>query len=437
MTYVPTVSSVSDPMPPPPAPTSVPFPSAAFLSTDLAMLTLPPLTTPTQPPIYTVPPPTVPPVAITQIPAPTAEPFSFQAPQTQMSFSYQTPPPLNIPPTKPGTLTHAAPAVLLTNIPPGNEHEKRMKRMEETIRALQAGTSHPDFGDSDWNLFPGMLLPPKIKIPDFKRYDGTKDPRHHLRHYHSKMLSYWDYEEFVIQTFQDSLTGPALDWFMTLKAGPSRKKDGETPKKQTAGTSRRLLASSILDIRLHSRFRWTTPLHYRLLRHMRIPCIMCNLIKRRKLISQPRQLLSSRNLRNSTLLFKFNKLDPRFRDLLSRLNVFQLLELNKTVLLNRVHAGNTPIYQPPSHIFRQLLVGNRIKTEAPDPHFDPSIQNQNLPSLLCAPEFNLVGARMRAPKQTRLGRVHLPGEARRTHVRRSRHLPFYDPGVEGRQVTRV
>ncbi|PKI61656.1 hypothetical protein CRG98_017951, partial [Punica granatum] len=95
--------------------------------------------------------------------------------------------------------------------------------MEETIRALQAGTSRPDFDDSDWNLFSGMLLPPKIKIPYFKR--------------------------------------------------------------------------------LHSRFRWTTPLHYRLLRHMRIPCIMCNLIKRRKLISQPRQLLSSRNLRNIEVAF--------------------------------------------------------------------------------------------------------------------------------------
>ncbi|PKI68442.1 hypothetical protein CRG98_011167 [Punica granatum] len=43
---------------------------------------------------------------------------------------------------------------------------------------------------------------------------------------------------------------------------------------------------------------------------------------------------------------------------------------------------------------------------------------------LCAPEFNLVGARLRAPKQTRLGSVHLPGDARRTHVRRSRHLLF-------------
>ncbi|PKI39925.1 hypothetical protein CRG98_039685 [Punica granatum] len=138
MTYVPTVSPVSDPMPPPPAPTSVPFPPAAFLSTDPAMLTLPPLTIPTQSPIYTDLPPTVPPVAITQIPAPAAEPFSFQAPQTQMSVSYQTPPPLNIPPIEPGTPTHAAPAVPPTNFPPENEQEKRMKRMEETIRALQA-----------------------------------------------------------------------------------------------------------------------------------------------------------------------------------------------------------------------------------------------------------------------------------------------------------
>ncbi|PKI65916.1 hypothetical protein CRG98_013687 [Punica granatum] len=56
---------------------------------------------------------------------------------------------------------------------------------------------------------------------------------------------------------------------------------------------------------------------------------------------------------------------------------------------------------------------------------------------LCVPEFHHVGACMRGAYATRLGSVHLPGDARRTHVRRSRHLPFYDPKVEGRQVTRV
>ncbi|PKI73228.1 hypothetical protein CRG98_006363 [Punica granatum] len=43
---------------------------------------------------------------------------------------------------------------------------------------------------------------------------------------------------------------------------------------------------------------------------------------------------------------------------------------------------------------------------------------------LCAPEFNLVGARMREAYATRLGSIHLPGDTRRTHVRRSRHLLF-------------
>ncbi|PKI31818.1 hypothetical protein CRG98_047791, partial [Punica granatum] len=41
----------------------------------------------------------------------------------------------------------------------------------------------------------------------------------------------------------------------------------------------------------------------------------------------------------------------------------------------------------------------------------------------CAhPNFNLVGARMREANATRLGSVHLPGDARRTRMRRSRHL---------------
>ncbi|XP_031392945.1 uncharacterized protein LOC116204790 [Punica granatum] len=63
-----------------------------------------------------------------------------------------------------------------------------------------------------------MQLPPKIKGPEFQRYYGTTDPRHHLRHYRGKMLQYWDYEEFVIHTFQDSLAGATLDWYMSLKA---------------------------------------------------------------------------------------------------------------------------------------------------------------------------------------------------------------------------
>ncbi|PKH77524.1 hypothetical protein CRG98_050022 [Punica granatum] len=51
------------------------------------------------------------------------------------------------------------------------------------VKALQAKEIRVDSSFVDWGLFPSMRLPPRIKIPEFQRYDG-----------------------------------PALDWFMTLKA---------------------------------------------------------------------------------------------------------------------------------------------------------------------------------------------------------------------------
>ncbi|PKI76915.1 hypothetical protein CRG98_002702 [Punica granatum] len=59
------------------------------------------------------------------------------------------------------------------------DQEQRLKKIEENIRALQSGGSRLDASDGDWSLFSGMRLPPKIK---------------------------------------DSLTGAALDWYISLKA---------------------------------------------------------------------------------------------------------------------------------------------------------------------------------------------------------------------------
>ncbi|XP_031392070.1 uncharacterized protein LOC116204132 [Punica granatum] len=154
------------------------------------------------------------------IPAHTTEPFPHQAPQPHISFPYQAPPPINVTFSEPGTLTQAAPRAPPTNFFPETEteQERRMKRMEETIRALQASDPRHSTSYLDSTLFPGMQLPAKVKVPDFQKYDGTKDPRHHLRHYTGKMLQYWDYEQFVIATFQESLSGPALNWFISLRA---------------------------------------------------------------------------------------------------------------------------------------------------------------------------------------------------------------------------
>ncbi|XP_031387133.1 wiskott-Aldrich syndrome protein family member 1-like [Punica granatum] len=148
-TYMLAVYPVNDPLPPPLAPTTVPLPPAAFLSADSVMHTLPPLTIPAQPPIYIMPPPTVHPIISAQVPTPTMDHFSFQTPQPQISFSYPAPPPLNIPPSELGTPTQAAPAAPSKNIPleAETQQERRIRRMEETIRALQAGTTRINYGD--------------------------------------------------------------------------------------------------------------------------------------------------------------------------------------------------------------------------------------------------------------------------------------------------
>ncbi|PKI78371.1 uncharacterized protein LOC116205843 [Punica granatum] len=152
--------------------------------------------------------------------APITEPFPFPAPQPQVALPHRTPSILNIPYNNSGAQAAVAPEALPTYILPAVEtkQERRMKRMEEMMKALQGSDSHYDTSYLDLNLFPDMRLPPKIKIPDFDKYDGTTDPKPHLQGYRNRMMPYWEYEQFMIQTFQESLKGAALSWFTSLKA---------------------------------------------------------------------------------------------------------------------------------------------------------------------------------------------------------------------------
>ncbi|PKI38148.1 hypothetical protein CRG98_041461, partial [Punica granatum] len=210
------------PYPLPPAPTAVPLPPATFLSSEHVPSAPLPVPIPAPAVAYTIPPPTVFPAP--NAPAPThlqaTELPPYPSLQPHAGLSYQAPPPINTTYHEPGTPTHAAQFASPTYFFPETdaEQERRLKRMEETIRALQSGDAHLDARYGDCSLFPGMRLPPKFKISEFKTYEGTTDPRHHLRHYREKMLQYSEYEEFVIHSFQDSLSGSALDWFMSLKA---------------------------------------------------------------------------------------------------------------------------------------------------------------------------------------------------------------------------
>ncbi|PKI59638.1 hypothetical protein CRG98_019975 [Punica granatum] len=226
------------------------------------------------------------------------------------------------------------------------EQERRLKRMEETIRALQAGNARPDARYGDCSLFPGMRLPPKFKIPEFKTYEGTTGLCHHLRHYRGKMLQYWEYEEFVIHSFQDSLSGSVLDWFMPLKAediptwedlsrNGRRGKEVSVNAVNTAHqvsqqysmnfTSAPPVAPSYarmhLNIGLYPLPNQSTIPHYRLHPHLRC----------RRSSSTIMPLLHPKPLNTN----------PRFLGLLSRHNEPRPRKVNRAVQRNHDPAGNT------------------------------------------------------------------------------------------------
>ncbi|OWM69401.1 hypothetical protein CDL15_Pgr006364 [Punica granatum] len=120
----------TSPFPPPLAPTAVPLPPAAFLTSDQVLSASPPVSMPAPAVIYTVPPPMVFPTL--SAPAPThpqvADLPSYPPPQPHINFSYQAPPPINTTFLEPGTPIHAAQVASPTHFFPEADDEQEPRR---------------------------------------------------------------------------------------------------------------------------------------------------------------------------------------------------------------------------------------------------------------------------------------------------------------------
>ena len=66
-------------------------------------------------------------------------------------------------------------------------------------------------------LVPDLVIPPKFKMPKFKKYDRTKCPENHLATYCHKMARHAHNEDLLIQVFYDSLIGITAQWYVKLK----------------------------------------------------------------------------------------------------------------------------------------------------------------------------------------------------------------------------
>ena len=64
-------------------------------------------------------------------------------------------------------------------------------------------------------IFPRITLPPNCPL-DFKKYNGTTDPLHHIKTFKIETRSYNEDPQVLACLFQRSLEGDALEWYYTL-----------------------------------------------------------------------------------------------------------------------------------------------------------------------------------------------------------------------------
>ena len=94
------------------------------------------------------------------------------------------------------------------------EMEKRLvQQFNKKMKVLEKTDGFDQMGITSLPTIQVRAYPEKFKAPNFEKYDGTGCPKLHARLYAWRMNQYVHYEHIMVQTFQDSLTRPALTWY--------------------------------------------------------------------------------------------------------------------------------------------------------------------------------------------------------------------------------
>ena len=93
------------------------------------------------------------------------------------------------------------------------EEAKRLAKIEECLASQ--GYKLQRF--NKFSLYVKVVVPENYKEPEFvSKYDGTGCPKSHLKYYLHKIMRYSYNKPLLISTFQDSLRGVALAWYIAL-----------------------------------------------------------------------------------------------------------------------------------------------------------------------------------------------------------------------------
>ncbi|KAE8665814.1 hypothetical protein F3Y22_tig00112528pilonHSYRG00063 [Hibiscus syriacus] len=64
---------------------------------------------------------------------------------------------------------------------------QRLENIEEVIKSIETVESFYGFDAKELSLVPGLVIPPKFKVPDFEKYNGTTCPSYHITIWYNQL----------------------------------------------------------------------------------------------------------------------------------------------------------------------------------------------------------------------------------------------------------
>ncbi|XP_017647899.1 uncharacterized protein LOC108488103 [Gossypium arboreum] len=94
--------------------------------------------------------------------------------------------------------------------------DDRCKWLEEKFKAMEIADYRGGIDAKDLSLVPDLVLPPKLKTPEFEKYNGTSCPKAHITMFCRRMTGYVNNDQLLIHCFQDNLIRSAAKWYNQL-----------------------------------------------------------------------------------------------------------------------------------------------------------------------------------------------------------------------------
>lgn len=81
---------------------------------------------------------------------------------------------------------------------------------------MESADNHQGIDAKDLSLVSYLVLPPKFKMPEFEKYNGTNCSEAHITMFYRRITGYVNNDQLLIHCFQDSLIGAASKWYNQL-----------------------------------------------------------------------------------------------------------------------------------------------------------------------------------------------------------------------------